>query len=785
VRRAPLVLAVLALAAGIAVGLMRPVPPRGGPFLLPAAALGALWALWLCTTPRRVAHPGALLLALMVGAGVLLGAATRTGAERSCVRWVPEERAVAVYGRVTAWTGPGLRLTLDSVRVDGVTLPCAVEVAARWPGLTEPEHPPTGRRLEGDARWWSPPGAGAGILRRPGALVVDRGELAGQAGTASLAGRLRQGARLRVDRFFGAQAPLAASLLLAQRDALDPQVRDRFARAGLSHLLAISGLHVGLVCGIFLLVGSLLRLGRRGSAVMAAAGTVAYVLVLGAPHSAARAALQIVLLLAASMIQRPARPESMVAAAALILLAVEPGALLSPGFQLSFAGVVGLLALRPPILRLLTGGGADGAGSGGGGGKGAAARRWLADSVATSVAATVATAPIVAWHFGQVAPVGILANLVAIPLLSLALPALALTLVAGSVWPAAGMFLAPPGALALRLLDRVAALATTVPGATVSMHGATALMLTIALAAGYVLSRRLGRVRPLIRAAAWAAVAALVLAVAPLRFAGDHLEIHVIDVGQGDAIALRTPAGRWLLVDAGMAGRGYNMGERRVVPYLARRGARRVEGLVLSHPHADHMGGTTAVLATLRPRWIGDPVSPAPSRQYLDLLEGARASGTRWVGLRQGHTLAIDGITVEFLHPETLGEIETDLNDLSVVMRVGYGEFTAILTGDATALVEERLVRRYGAGLKADVLKVGHHGSTTSSTPGFLEATAPPLALVSSGQGNRYGHPHGAVLDRLESSGARVLRTDRHGTITVRVAPGGAFGVETERGGGP
>jgi competence protein ComEC len=779
VRRAPLVLAVLAFAAGIALGLTRPVPPWGGPLLLPAAALGVLAALILAAATRPPASSGRLLLGLVASAGLLVGAATRTHAEASCAWWVPEERAVAVYGRVTAWTGPGLRLALDSVRVGAVTRSCDTEVPARWTGPGELDAAPVGRLLEAEARWWTPPAAGAGILRRPGSLLVDRGRLTGQAPPAPVAERLRQGARSRVDRFFGPQAPLAASLLLAQRDALEPQLRNRFARAGLSHLLAISGLHVGLVCAMLLLVGSLLRLGRRGGAVLAAAGTVAYVLLLGAPHSAARAALQILLLLAASMLQRPARPESMVAAAALCLLALEPGALLSPGFQMSFAGVAGLVALRPPILRLLVGNGGTRTGA-----RTGPARRWLADSVATSIAATVSTAPIVAWHFGQVAPVGVVANLVAIPLLSLALPALALTLLAGSLWTPAGAFLAPPGALALQLLDRVAALASAVPGATVALHGTAALVLTTAVAAGYLLSRRLGRVRLPIRAAAWGAVAAMVLAVAPLRFGGERLEIHTIDVGQGDAIALRTPAGRWLLVDAGVAGRDFDVGERRVVPYLARRGARRLEGLVLTHPHADHTGGAPAVIGALRPRWVGDPASPTASRQYLGVLESARSAGARWVGLRQGHTLKIDGLMVEFLHPETTGSTEEDLNDLSVVMRVTYGDFTAILTGDATAPIEERLVRRYGSGLRADLLKVSHHGSTTSSVAMFLEATGAPLALVSSGRGNRYGHPHPSVLDRLEASGARVLRTDREGSIAVRVDPLGRVRVETERGGG-
>lgn len=781
--RAPLVLGTLAFAAGIAVGLTRPVPDWGGPLLIPAAVAGALLALAGCAGPRRGGrgHGGGILLLLMASAGALLGGATRAEADRSCARWLPDHRPVTVFGVVTAASHPRLQLQLDSVRVDGATTPCRTEVPARHTRADGEagSHGDAGAALDigamvtGSARWWSPPVARDGLLRRPGALLVDSLEVLRAAGRTGPAESLRRGARSRVDVLFGDQSSLAASLLLAQRDALDRQVRDRFARAGLSHLLAISGLHVGLVCGMLLLMGSLLRFGRRWAAVLAAAGTVGYVLMLGAPHSASRAALQLVLLLAATMLQRPTRPEALVAAAALVLLALEPGALLSPGFQLSFAGVAGLLALRPPLVRLL---GREPGGTAG------PIRRWLGDAVATSLAATLATAPIVAWHFGQVAPIGVVANLVAIPLLSLALPALALALLTGGLWPGAGAFLAGPGTLALAALDRVAAAAAAVPGAAMAVHGSTALLLTAAVGAGYVVSRRLGRVRPSVRGAAWVAVGVVVLAAATVRPPGDLVEIHIIDVGQGDAIAVRSPAGRWILVDAGIIGRTFDAGEQRVVPYLSRLGVRRIEGLVLTHPHADHTGGAPAVIRGLRPRWVGDPGSPAPSAQYLGVLRVAHGAGTPWVGFRQGHTLIMDGVHVEFMHPERVGMLENDPNDLSVVIRVAYGEFSVLLTGDATALVEERLVRWYGAALASDAVKVGHHGSITSTTPPFLAVAGPGYALISAGRGNRYGHPHPAVVDRLQSAGARIFRTDRHGSIVLRADGQGDVRIETERG---
>ncbi|MDX1675325.1 MAG: DNA internalization-related competence protein ComEC/Rec2, partial [Longimicrobiales bacterium] len=644
-------------------------------------------------------------------------------------------------------------------------------------------------------RWWTPPGTG-GRIEPVGLFLVDSvltapahddegaaSHAAGAAGwdadsaprtVSGLAG-LRRAARGRVETLFGRRAPLAASLLLAQRDGLDREVRDRFARAGLSHLLAISGLHVALISGILLLLAGALRLGRGRAAAAAGLGTAGYVAFLGAPHSAARAAVQILLVLGARSIQRPARTEALIAAAALGLLAVEPGALFSPGFQLSFAGVAGILAIRPPLLEAL-------AGLAGFRLRGRRVGAWLADGLATSLAATVATAPIVAWHFGRVAPIGVVANLVAIPLLSVAVPAMALAMAAGVVWVPAGRFVAGAAVVLLDALDVTAGVAAGVPGATVMVPGSIAMLLVGAAGAGWLASRRLGRTRRGVRRVVWAGIAVVTLLLAPLRPSTDRVEVHAIDVGQGDAIALRSPAGRWVLVDAGVATDRFDAGARLVVPYLSRHGARRLEGLIITHPDADHMGGAGSVIRALRPRWIMEPGLEAAKAAYLALLRDAAAHRRAWVAARRGMELELDGMTLEVLYPA--GPVDSeDANDGSVVVRVVYGEFEALLTGDAPASVERLLVRRYGTGLEADVLKVGHHGSRTSTTAELLRATTPALAVISAGRRNRYGHPHRSVVDRLEAAGIPIARTDRHGSVVVRGSRDGTLTTEVERGG--
>lgn len=782
--RAPLVVGVAWLAAGLAAGLQRPVPSGGGPLFIALALAGATSALWLIRAPRG----RRAVFALLCLAGALLGAAARTEADRSCARWIPDGDPIEVRGAVVH-VGPeggagarALRVRVDSVGSGERWLPCGVELRARWDGepLGSGVGPQlrAGHRVHGRGRWWSPPGA-AGTFVRPGALLLDAlrvvdppgGRAAPRAGVAA---RVRDAGVRRIDGVFSRHPALVASLVLAQRDGLDRDVRDRYARAGLSHLLAISGLHVGLIAGILLLLTAALRLRKPHASALAAAGTVAYVALLGAPDSAARAALQIVLVLAARAVQRPTRTEALIAAAALVLLAADPASITRPGFQLSFAGVVGILALRRPILEALA----------------PLSRvrvarrsvgRWLADGLATSLAATAATAPIVAWHFGRVAPIGIVANLVAIPLLGAALPALALALALGSVWLPAGRFVAGGGELLLDAVDRTATLAAAVPFGTVAVLPASAVALTAAVGLGYGASRRLGRVRGAVRGSVWVSVTVTVLALTPLRPTGDRVEIHLIDVGQGDAIGIRSPGGRWVLMDAGLARNDYDAGSSRVIPYLGARGVRRLEALLISHPDGDHMGGAGAVIRALRPRWAGGPGLVAGKPQYLALLLEARAAGVPWVAVRKGMEVELDGMTMTFLFPDRSDLGVDDANDASVVLRVAYGEFAVLLTGDAPASVEDRLVRELGRRLDADVLKVGHHGSNTSTTVGLLTATGARTAIISAGRDNRYGHPHHDVLARLRQQGLSVYRTDRHGSIVVRGDPDGRVRIRTER----
>jgi competence protein ComEC len=796
----PLLLATLGYAAGLLAGLR--IAPTGLATALLAIAVALLFS-------RR--SRSATLLAF-VTAGTVIGGVRAEAVRRDCRMQLPDgthvrlagvPRVVPTEGVTTPFTAV---LTVVEAR-DVVVASCRVTVRVRASAVHLPLLDSAARgtapALLIHGRWAAWPRRG-GWPRKPehaGAVLLDSVRplpatqaagvpAAGAASAAipaasaaipaaSAATRFRTAQQTRLRALLPERWGLAEALLLAQRAGLAPETRSRWVAAGLVHLLAISGMHVGLIVGGMLIAGRLCGLAPGAARRLAVLVTAAYVLFLGAPSAALRAMLQASLLLGAAELQRPAEPFTALAAAALVILLIEPMAILDPGFQLSFAGMIGLIGWRRPVAGLLP-------------------RRLhphIRDGIAAGVAASALTTPIAALQFGTAAWIGIPASILAVPLLAAAVAALLVALLIAALTGSVTGVHAAAADLPLRLLDATAGLAARVPGGhgymaastVVAILGAVAIMIIVRRAlhgrgsgapppshapdAAHVAWRGRRRLYAF-RVGAAAAAGVLVLAWSPqiLRPHGDRIEIHAIDVGQGDAFAIRTPANRWILVDAGPRTLRSDAGRDRVVPYLLKHGARRIEALILTHPDADHIGGAAAVLDAFDVALVIDPGFAAGKDMFIDLVAAARRSDRRWIAAREGIRLAIDGVDIALLYPFSSLDAARDANDNSVVFSLSFGSFTALFLGDAPRSVEEQVVARHGGRLRAEVLKVGHHGSNTSTGEVLLRAARPGLALVSAGRNNRYGHPAPGVLQRLADHEVRVLRTDVHGNITVRAA---------------
>jgi competence protein ComEC len=677
--------------------------------------------------------PLAAAIAFAAVAGCLWGAsATHTLATSCAGRW-SAARGARVAALVTLGdpVGPDGGIADVAVRHGS----CRGSFRARWPSRHDAHGGTT----------WVVAGTWIGDART-GLLAVRRVRVLDRSGSGR--GHWRDLVTQRTARLFGARAPLVDALLINRRADLDPEIRERYARSGLTHLLSISGLHVGFLAAWITLLLRRLPLRPPLQTCIALTLVFAYIWLLGMPAAALRAALMLLIAELARVRQRVVAPRGSIALAALLVMVIDPWAVTSVGAWLSVSAIAAVIwadrrfRTAPRVIRLL----------------------------APSIAATLLTAPITAFSFGTVAPVGVVANLVAIPLGALAVPGVALALAASFAWPAAAGLLAAGSGLCLALLDVIAALAARVPLGHVITEagwGAGATWLAVGAAVWWLWhAPRHGAVRAARLALLAAAASWTLVATGIPRDRDGALTVHFLDVGQGDAAVLRTPQGHFVVIDAGPRGPAGDAGRRVVVPFLRREGARRIDVVVASHGHADHVGGMPALMAALPVDLVLDPAEPVPDPVYLEYLAAVDGASVPWRRARAGDTMVVDGVRLVVLSPDSVWAEQTlDPNEESIVLLVEYAGCRLVFMGDAGEPVERRLANRVG---DIDLLKVGHHGSRTASTTAWLAELQPETAVISVARRNRYGHPAPQTLERLAAAGARVLRTDQSGTLTWR-----------------
>jgi competence protein ComEC len=777
----------IAVAAGVAVAPLLDrlgVDPR-----LRWLALAAVVTLWR--------HRGVLL-----AAGFALGAAR--GAQPAAVAPAGAVADDRVVDRVTGVVrGP----IVHGPRGDGALLdPEDVDAAPIW--LWTDQHLVPGERVTATGLVRTPhglrdpavPDRAAAVHARGAALELTARSLERRgdaAGIIDLAWRWADATQTRWARAIddaGGDRPGAAALrgiTVGDRREVPPALDQRWRAVGIYHVLSVSGLHLAVVAG--LAFGVLRRLvaaapwgGRarpaRWAAPPALVLAIAYTLVTGAQLATLRALVVIVLALVAQILDRPLRLVDALGLAALAILVWRPADLLDPSFQLSFIAAL-TLALAPAAE----------------GDRARGVRGWLTRGITASVWVAITTAPITAYHFHQVAAGGVVGNLVLTPVVELVALPLGLAGVVLGVAPAIAV-----AAWIVGLADRGAGLLAAVTPVGHVVVASPAMMAALAVLSLWIATRG-GRGRA--TAIGWLALC-LGWALGRTPPPDGALRVTFLDVGQGDAALIELPDGAVWLVDTGGAASARDLVQaaapgRAIDRVLAAYDHQRIDLAILSHPHPDHFLGFAGIEAPITELWTaaepeaaarprgrappsGVPGSAAPVPGFAAIAAELADRGTRLVHPPLGLARAEAGVELEVWAPRYQPDAAApvacaadpvrSVNDNSLVVALRYRGRVVVFTGDVEAEGEDALV---AAGLgRADVVKVAHHGSPTSSTPALVAATRPELAVISCGPGNTFGFPSPEVVARWRGAGADVARTDTDGAITVTIDGRGGLAID-------
>jgi competence protein ComEC len=713
----------------------------------------------------------------------------------------------------------GVRLVADIDSVDGQPASgrLLLSVVSGWPDFGPGEQLRFRARLH-EPRGLRNPGlpdpllgfraTGIDLLAGVGAATdLARVETTPANGPRRLAFRARRAMRAAIEAVVtGPEAAFLRTAVLGERRGVSDEVEDGFKAAGATHVLSVSGLHLAAVSALFFffiraLVVRIPRLPllvdpRAVAAVVALPAVGFYTLLTGEAVATQRSALMITVGLTALIVGRSPSAPAALSAAALVLLVPSPLLLFDISLQLSFVSVAGLALLSRPL-----GPGYGASGRSGVSGVGQRAGHWLWRFGAATLAATAATAPLVAHHFGEFAPASPLGNLALVPLVELlvvpaglfgsALEALA------PGWGRIPLWLASGGA---RLALHIASVFRTY--APLWLCRMPTMLEALLLLAGVVTgiwgatrgrsARRPGggesaRRWPLLAAVVFLATAGASLGGREIaRRLDPNLRVTFLDVGQGDAAVVQGPGGRTIVIDGGGTYDGsFDPGERVVEPFLRSQGITGVDLVILSHAHPDHMNGLQRVLDRFVVGALWTSGDSAHNPLYDRFIATARARG---VALPRPAATAWGPLDITPLGPWIDGAIAVPpgmtVNDASLVVRLSFAGRAVLFSGDLEADGEGELVGRATVGqqVNADLLKVPHHGSKTSSSAELLDAVTPATAVISLGWQNRFHFPAQQVLDRYAARGVRVLRTDQHGAVSAVIAGTGVIGLSCQRG---
>jgi len=550
---------------------------------------------------------------------------------------------------------------------------------------------------------------------------------------------------------------LLIGMLLGEKGFIPPHLKEVFTEAGIMHILAVSGLHVGIIAMALLAFLGILRLPKKLKLLILISILIMYASITGFRPSVLRATIMFILLIGGKLINRSRNLNISLFFAAFLILLSNPLILYDAGFLLSFIVTFSIINLSSILQGLFS-----------------KIVVWIKNPLAVSTAAWIGIFPLSAYFFSKVSIISIVSNIFIIPLTGIAVILGFVTFFIGLASISFAGIIANINYLVLNLITLIAKSFSLIPFAFVYVAQPSIMVIILYYLSVFfmveifykkTLSQKIKKKASLIVLSV-----TLLIIIVQVFYPADNLKVNFINVGEGDCILIEAPNKIDILIDGGGTPQNdFDVGSKIVIPYLRRKGINEIDLLILTHPHLDHLEGLLPVLKEFKVDMVLDSRLPCDSSEYKEFISLIIKKGIPYHKAKAGDNFIFsNNLEIFLLNPLYDSDFyeESDFNNASIVVKLFYKDADFLFTGDIEEAAEKKLLVWQNI-LQSDILKVGHHGSSTSTNLEFLDKVDPSIAVITVGK-NHFGHPSQKIIERLENKNIQIYRTDEDGTIIIR-----------------